>query len=85
MDISVIGLHDIRKKITTTPQDAMLYEDTLRENLEIFKQHSDTEIMDLLEKMSLKDRFSNELDLKIKADDGNLSETERKRDSIFKI
>ncbi len=85
VNMSAIGLHDLRKKITIIPQDAMLYEGTLRENLSIFKQHSDAEIIDLLEKISLKDQFSNGIGLEIKADGGNLSERERKRDSIFKF
>ena len=77
VDISAIGLYDLRKKITIIPQDAMLYAGTLRENLDIFKQHSNEEIMDLLEKISLKDRFANGLEFEIKADGSNLSEGEK--------
>lgn len=77
VDISALGLYDLRKKITIIAQDAMLYEGTLRENLDIFKEHSDAEMLELLEKISLKDRFPNALEFEIKADGSNLSEGEK--------
>lgn len=44
LDISKIGLHDLRSRIGIIPQDPTLFQGTVRTNLDPFQQHSDQEI-----------------------------------------
>ncbi|EIW82695.1 multidrug resistance-associated ABC transporter [Coniophora puteana RWD-64-598 SS2] len=48
IDISKIGIHDLRSRITFIPQDAALFSGTLRENLDPFNEHEDIECLDVL-------------------------------------
>ena len=53
VDISEVGLADLRERITVIPQDPVMFENTLRFNLDPDEQASDNEIMCLLNKASL--------------------------------
>ena len=56
IDISTLGLHSLRNKLTIIPQDPVLFSGSLRMNLDPFDQYSDDEIWQSL-KMSHLDNY----------------------------
>ncbi|KAK4875040.1 hypothetical protein RN001_011462 [Aquatica leii] len=55
VNISKIGLHSLRSRLTIIPQDAVLFSGSLRMNLDPFDNHSDEEIWRSLEHAHLKE------------------------------
>ncbi|XP_042505971.1 ABC transporter C family member 10-like [Macadamia integrifolia] len=55
LDISIIGLHDLRSRIGIIPQDPTLFNGTIRYNLDPLSQYSDMEIWEVLGKCQLQE------------------------------
>ncbi|KIJ66220.1 hypothetical protein HYDPIDRAFT_26589 [Hydnomerulius pinastri MD-312] len=53
VDISTIGLEDLRSRITIVSQDVSLFSGTLRSNLDPFGEHTDQECWDVIERCHL--------------------------------
>jgi ATP-binding cassette subfamily C (CFTR/MRP) protein 1 len=45
LDISKLGLHALRSKLTIIPQDPVLFSGTLRLNLDPFEKYSDDQVL----------------------------------------
>ncbi|XP_071114641.1 multidrug resistance-associated protein 1-like [Haliotis cracherodii] len=54
VDVSTLGLHDLRSKLTILPQDPVLFAGSLRGNVDPFNQYSDNQIWRALEQAHLK-------------------------------
>lgn len=48
LDISSIGLLDLRRRLAIIPQDAALFQGTIRDNLDPRHVHDDTELWSVL-------------------------------------
>ncbi|KAJ7695669.1 hypothetical protein B0H17DRAFT_1158809 [Mycena rosella] len=53
IDISKIGIHDLRSRITFIPQEATLFSGTLRDNLDPFGEYEDSACMNVLQRVHL--------------------------------
>jgi ABC-type multidrug transport system fused ATPase/permease subunit len=53
VDITSIGIDDLRSRITYIPQDAVLFSGTVRENLDPFGEHSEADLLDALVRVNL--------------------------------
>ena len=53
IDITSVGVDDLRSRITYIPQDAVLFSGTVRDNLDPFNEHSDDELQDALGRVGL--------------------------------
>ncbi|KAL7746688.1 hypothetical protein RI367_007967 [Sorochytrium milnesiophthora] len=70
-DISKVGLADLRSRLTIIPQDPMLFQGTVRSNLDPLGKHSDAEVWRALEHTSLKEYLTTlEGGLEGKVEDG---------------
>ncbi|XP_073340805.1 ATP-binding cassette sub-family C member 5 [Pagrus major] len=67
VDISDIGLADLRSKLSIIPQDPVLFSGTVRFNVDPFNQYSEEQIWDALERSHMKDCMS-QLPLKLESE-----------------
>ncbi|XP_050223926.1 ABC transporter C family member 10-like [Mercurialis annua] len=80
MDISKIGLHDLRSRFGIIPQDPTLFSGTVRYNLDPLSQHTDQEIWEVLGKCQLREAVQekdNGLDSMVMEDGANWSMGQR--------
>lgn len=55
VDLLTLGLHEVRSRIATIPQDPVLFSGTVRSNLDPFNRASDTELWTALDHVNLKE------------------------------
>ena len=80
INISEIGLTDLRSAIAVIPQDPVLFQGTVRYNIDPFDSHTDEEVWNAIEASNLKEKVSAEnkqLDMVVEADGDNFSVGEK--------
>ncbi|KAG7051310.1 ABC transporter transmembrane region [Colletotrichum scovillei] len=85
INTSSIGLLDLRRRLAIIPQDAALFEGTIRDNLDPANVHDDTELWSVLEHARLKDHVTSMeggLDAKVNEGGSNLSQGQRQLVSL---
>ncbi|KAA8641843.1 hypothetical protein EYZ11_011255 [Aspergillus tanneri] len=80
LNVSTIGLFDLRSRLAIIPQDPAMFEGTVRDNLDPRHVHDDTELWSVLEHARLKDhvtQMDGQLDARIQEGGSNLSQGQR--------
>ncbi|KAG5593310.1 hypothetical protein H5410_043824 [Solanum commersonii] len=80
LNISKIGIHDLRSSLSIIPQDPTLFSGTVRYNLDPLSEHTDQEIWEVLRKCQLRDvvqQKEGRLDSSVSQDGSNWSMGQR--------
>jgi ATP-binding cassette subfamily C (CFTR/MRP) protein 4 len=76
VQITEIGLHDLRQSLSIIPQDPVLFSGSVRYNLDPFNQFNDNELWRVVEEVELKEAIPS-LDFKVTDGGGNFSVGQR--------
>ncbi|KAF9894054.1 hypothetical protein FE257_009027 [Aspergillus nanangensis] len=85
LNVSTIGLFDLRGRLAIIPQDPAMFEGTVRDNLDPRHVHDDTELWSVLEHARLKDhvaQMDGQLDARVQEGGSNLSQGQRQLVSL---
>ncbi|PKY06223.1 multidrug resistance-associated protein [Aspergillus campestris IBT 28561] len=85
LNVSTIGLFDLRGRLAIIPQDPAMFEGTIRDNLDPRHVHDDTELWSVLEHARLKDhvaQMDGQLDARVQEGGSNLSQGQRQLVSL---
>ena len=80
VETKVVGLHDLRKKMSIIPQDPVLFSGTMRYNLDPFDEYTDAELWEALEQVQLESvvqQLEGELEGKVSEGGSNFSVGQR--------
>ncbi|KAJ1283741.1 hypothetical protein BS78_03G149500 [Paspalum vaginatum] len=80
VDISFLGLHDLRSKLSIIPQEPTLFQGTIRSNLDPLQQYTDAEIWEVVRKCCLEEIIREDnrlLEAPVVEDGGNWSGGQR--------
>ncbi|XAR64440.1 Xenobiotic-transporting ATPase [Bertholletia excelsa] len=80
VDITKIGLMDLRSRLSIIPQDSILFQGTMRSNVDPLQQYSDQDIWEFLDKCHLADTVRQDqrnLDMPVAEDGENWSVGQR--------
>ncbi|XWS11330.1 hypothetical protein CRYUN_Cryun38cG0074500 [Craigia yunnanensis] len=80
VNISSIGLHDLRSRLSIFPQDPTMFEGTIRSNLDPLEEYTDQQIWEALDKCQLGDkvrRMEGKLDSTVNENGDNWSMGQR--------
>ena len=58
VNISTLGLHDVRGCMSMIPQDPTLFSGTIRSNIDPFNQHSDIALWSVIEEVIIDDIYN---------------------------
>lgn len=61
VNIHKLDVHSLRSKISVIPQDPVLFEGSLRQNIDPHENKSDLEIWDVARKLNLTSFFTNQM------------------------
>jgi ABC-type multidrug transport system fused ATPase/permease subunit len=59
LDVSTLGLHDLRRQISIIPQEPVMFAGTIRSNLDPFNKSTDAELWEALDAVFLADKYKN--------------------------